>query len=313
MNQHYHLAQLNLATMREPLESPSMADFVANIDRINALAECSPGFVWRLKDADGGATSIRPFGENILVNMSVWTDVESLKNYTFKTAHADMLKRKREWFEKMSSAHMVMWWIPAGHEPTLNEASHRLNLLQVHGPTSVAFKFAKTFPPPPSDASTSERASIPASIAVRQATIGDLEQLSVLFDAYRQFYGQKHDIERARNFLRSRFEYRDSIVLVAQEGEHVLGFIQLYPSFSSVATARVFILNDLFVHAAARKRGIATKLLNAATAFARDVGALRLVLSTAKSNATAQALYEKMGWKKDEEYVDYSLTVAKVP
>ena len=102
----YHLAQLNIARLREPLESPGMADFVANLERINALAEASPGYLWRLQDEAGDATAIRPFGAEVLVNLSLWRDVQSLSDYVYKSAHAEMLKRRREWFDKAEQAHM---------------------------------------------------------------------------------------------------------------------------------------------------------------------------------------------------------------
>lgn len=144
----YHLAQLNIATMREPLESPSMAEFVANLERINAMADSAPGFVWRLKDEQGDATSVRPFGENILVNMSVWESVESLHNFAFRTAHADIMRRRRDWFDRMEQAYAVLWWVAAGHMPSTAEAAKRLALLREHGPTADAFTFRQSFAPP---------------------------------------------------------------------------------------------------------------------------------------------------------------------
>ena len=144
----HHLAQLNIATMREPLESPSMAEFVASLDRINALADSAPGFVWRLKDEQGDATSVRPFGEDVLVNMSVWESVESLQDFAFRTAHTDIMRRRREWFDRMEQAYAVLWWIAAGHTPSIAEAAQRLALLREHGPTADAFTIRQSFTPP---------------------------------------------------------------------------------------------------------------------------------------------------------------------
>ncbi len=141
----FQLAQLNIARMKEPLESPSMAAFVANLDRTNALAEQSPGFIWRLKDDEGDATAIRPFGENVLVNMSVWKDVASLSDYAFKSAHVEIMRRRREWFEKMAEAYAVLWWVPHGHRPSTSEAAQRLAHLQTHGASSQAFTFSEAF------------------------------------------------------------------------------------------------------------------------------------------------------------------------
>ncbi|MBC9251285.1 hypothetical protein A9179_13500 [Pseudomonas alcaligenes] len=150
----YQLAQLNIASMKEPLESPGMADFVANLERINALAEASPGYVWRLQDEAGDATAIRPFGAEVLVNLSLWRDVQALSDYVYKSAHNEMLKRRREWFDKVSEAHMVLWWVPAGHLPTVEEAAERLALLREQGPSARAFTFRQAFPAPDATVAT---------------------------------------------------------------------------------------------------------------------------------------------------------------
>ena len=145
----FHLAQLNIAEPRAPLESAVMADFVANLDRINALAEASPGFVWRLVDDDGAnATGLRPFGEQTLVNLSVWIDLASLRAFVFESAHAPILKRRREWFEPLGVASMVLWWVPAGHRPSVVEARQRLDHLRFRGPSAGAFTFREPFDPP---------------------------------------------------------------------------------------------------------------------------------------------------------------------
>jgi len=144
----YELAQLNIAIMKEPLESPGMADFVANLDRINALAEASPGFVWRLQTEEGDATAMRPLGEQTLVNMSVWRDVESLDKYVYGSAHVEIMRRRKEWFERMQEAYVVLWWVREGHRPTIPEAVARLELLRKKGPTEEAFTFRQAFLPP---------------------------------------------------------------------------------------------------------------------------------------------------------------------
>ena len=124
----FELAQLNIAIMKEPLESPSMADFVASLDRINTLAEAAPGFVWRLQTEEGDATAMRPMGEDTLVNMSVWRDIESLNRYVYGTAHVDIMRRRKEWFERMRDASVVLWWVRQGHRPTVPEAIAKLEL-----------------------------------------------------------------------------------------------------------------------------------------------------------------------------------------
>ena len=144
----YQLAQINIGELKAPLDSPELKDFVDNLDRINALAEDSPGFVWRLKGDGNDATALRPMGENIIVNMSVWRDVDSLKHYVYRTAHVDIMKRKREWFARMAGMHMVLWWVPAGHEPTPAEAVAKLMQLREQGATPAAFTFARAYPAP---------------------------------------------------------------------------------------------------------------------------------------------------------------------
>jgi hypothetical protein len=154
----HELAQLNVAVMREPLESPAMADFVANLDRINDLAERSPGFVWRLQTDEGDATALRPLGEDTIVNMSVWRDVEALSDYVYQSAHVEIMRRRREWFERMRAAYLVLWWVPVGHRPSVAEAVARLETLRRDGPTPKAFNFRVAFAAP--DAAASGRSFV---------------------------------------------------------------------------------------------------------------------------------------------------------
>jgi hypothetical protein len=142
----YHLAQLNIGRIRGPIDGPIMADFVAWLPEINAVADNTPGFVWRLQTDEGDATAIRPFAdEYMLVNMSVWDSVESLYQYTYQSQHKEVFSRRKEWFETLLTPYVVLWWIPAGHTPTVEEAKLRLDYLQQHGPTPHAFTFKKRF------------------------------------------------------------------------------------------------------------------------------------------------------------------------
>jgi len=155
----YELAQVNIGIIRGPMDSPIMAEFAANLDRINALAESSPGFVWRLQTPEGNATAIRPFqDENMLINMSVWQDAESLRKFVYHSAHAEILRRRREWFAKMSEAILALWWVPRGHRPSVEEAIARLELLRRKGSHPAAFTFRETYPPP--DAASSEQPAV---------------------------------------------------------------------------------------------------------------------------------------------------------
>jgi len=146
-------------------------------------------------------------------------------------------------------------------------------------------------------------------LIVRQATVSDLDRLVPLFDDYRRFYRQASESDRIRKFLLDRFEHNQSVIFVAVKDGATVGFTQLYPSFSSGALARIFILNDLFVDPGARRTGAGGALLQAAAEYGRRVGALRLVLSTEETNTPAQSLYEKLGWKRNTEFCTYQITL----
>src|SRR5215213_2544125 len=131
------LAQVNIGRARGAITDEVMQGFVARLEEINALAERSPGFVWRLQTEDGDATAVRPYADDhsILINMSTWADLGSLRNYVFRSAHAAVMRRRREWFERFEGVYLALWWVPAGHRPTVEEAVSRLGHLQAHGPT----------------------------------------------------------------------------------------------------------------------------------------------------------------------------------
>lgn len=144
----WHLAQMNIARALDDMESATMAGFVARLDEINALADAAPGFVWRLQDETGDATSIQAFDEpDLLINMSVWQDLESLQHYVYKSAHVELLKNRTAWFDKLADVSQVLWWVPAGEIPTVAEGKARLQHLLDYGVTGSAFTFSKSFPP----------------------------------------------------------------------------------------------------------------------------------------------------------------------
>jgi len=151
---HYHLAQINIGRVLAPVDDPIMAEFMAQLDEVNALAEATPGFVWRLQSAAGNATDVvyndDPF---VLVNMSVWESVESLRDYVYKSRHTEVLRDRARWFEKMEKPHYCLWWIPAGHIPTVAEGRERLEHYQKHGATPTAFWFSQSFDAPLEEAS----------------------------------------------------------------------------------------------------------------------------------------------------------------
>ncbi|MGI9305543.1 MAG: DUF3291 domain-containing protein [Gammaproteobacteria bacterium] len=152
----FHLAQINIAKMLAPLEYPLMADFVARLDSINALADRSPGFVWRLQDEVGDATSIRVFEDDrILINMSVWESIEALSDYVYQSGHVSVLRDRKRWFTKVEGPSLALWWVRAGSTPEVDDAVRRLALLKVRGASVQAFTFAQPFSQPDPDAALS--------------------------------------------------------------------------------------------------------------------------------------------------------------
>jgi hypothetical protein len=144
-----HLAQLNVGRLVAPLTSVELQGFVDALDPINALADASPGFVWRLQTEDGDATGIRPYDDDLMiVNMSVWESLESLADFVYRSDHQQVMRGRRQWFERMAEAYMVLWWVSEGHRPPVAEAIERLEVLRANGPTPEAFTFRTPFPPP---------------------------------------------------------------------------------------------------------------------------------------------------------------------
>jgi hypothetical protein len=143
----HHLAQINIGRLIAPVDDPKIAEFVAQLDPVNALAATAPGFVWRLQSSSGNATDIvysdDPF---VIVNMSVWESVEALRDFVYKTNHLDVLRDRAKWFEKMEKAHYCLWWIPSTHIPTVAEGRERLEHYQLHGATPFSFWFSKLYP-----------------------------------------------------------------------------------------------------------------------------------------------------------------------
>jgi hypothetical protein len=152
----HHVAQVNIGEVRGPLDSPMLAGFMSLLEPINALADRSPGFVWRLQTEAGDATSLRPYDDDrIMINLSVWESLPALWNFVYASRHLDVLRRRREWFQRMADAYTALWWVEAGRPPTVVEAVERLEALRRDGPSPQAFTFKATFPPPPDGAASS--------------------------------------------------------------------------------------------------------------------------------------------------------------
>jgi len=148
------LAQVNIGRLGEPLDSPALADFVAALDPVNALADAAPGFVWRLQTEDGNATAVRAFewdaagSAGVIVNMSVWESVDALATFVYSDEHRQVMRRRREWFERIPVAYTALWWIKRGTIPTTDDAEGKVRHLRAHGPTPAAFTLRMHFPPP---------------------------------------------------------------------------------------------------------------------------------------------------------------------
>jgi len=153
----YSLAQVNIARLRAPLDSPQLAGFVAALDPVNAVADAAPGFRWRLQTEDGNATAVRAFewdsagSVGVITNMSVWESPEALADFVYSAEHRRVLRRRRSWFERMAEAYTALWWIPRGSVPSTADAEERIRLLREHGPTARAFTLRVIFPPPDAD------------------------------------------------------------------------------------------------------------------------------------------------------------------
>ncbi|HUR95153.1 MAG TPA: DUF3291 domain-containing protein [Gemmatimonadales bacterium] len=141
-----HLAQVNIGRARGEMSDAVMAGFVARLAEINALADRDPGCVWRLQTEDGDATAVRPYADpRILINLSVWVDIDSLRAYVYRSPHAAVMRQRRDWFERFDRVFVALWWVPAGHRPTVAEAVERLAHLEREGSTAYSFAFAAPF------------------------------------------------------------------------------------------------------------------------------------------------------------------------
>jgi hypothetical protein len=150
----FHLAQVNIGRLVAPLDDPKIAEFLAQLDGVNALADAAPGFVWRLQSSSGNATDV-PYNDDpfVLVNMSVWESVEALRDYVYRSQHMEVMRDRAKWFEKMEKPHYCLWWVPGGHIPTVAEARERLEHYQEHGATPRSFWFSQHFDAPVEEAS----------------------------------------------------------------------------------------------------------------------------------------------------------------
>jgi hypothetical protein len=145
----YHLAQINIGIAVDEMDSSAMQGFASRLEEINALADSAGGFVWRLQTEEGDSTSVRVYDDPLqMVNISVWETIEALKTFVYKSIHVELIQDREAWFKKMAEVHQTLWWIPAGHIPSIEEAKQKLEHFKQHGATQEAFTFGKPFPSP---------------------------------------------------------------------------------------------------------------------------------------------------------------------
>ena len=281
-----HLAQLNVAHLAAPLDSPQLAGFVNALDEINALGEGSPGFVWRLVGDGNDATSLRPFPDpDMIVNLTVWTDKAALDAFTYHSPHTAFLRRRREWFTPVDTPGVALWHVPAGHVPTLGEARARLEHLAARGPLPYAFGFRGDHP-----RLTIERTAIDASIATD--LIGELNaNLLTLDDGGSMF-----------------FSLADDDVAIGKGG-----FFVAYLDGAPAACGAVRSLGDgraevkrMYTRPAFGGRGIGAAVLSHLEGCARDLGATSLVLETGPRQPEAVRLYERFGFARCDCWGEYT-------
>jgi ribosomal protein S18 acetylase RimI-like enzyme len=294
----HHLAQVNIARALAPLDSPTMAGFVARIAELNALAEGSPGFVWRFQDGSGAATYTRPFDDDrILFNMSVWETIEHLYAYAYKSGHAEVFRSRKDWFERLPSAAVALWWIPAGDVPTVEDGVARLAHLEQHGPTPKAFTFKTPFPPEGASESK-EAASVrgvspPAAadsrpVRVRPFAEADCGQLEAL-------WSRAFPNDPARNapalVIAQKRQVQPELLLVAEVGDLLVGAV-----IAGYDGVRGWIYH-LAVDGPWRRRGIATALVRRAEEALTALGCPKVNLQVRASNAEVVPFYRQLGYE----------------
>jgi GNAT superfamily N-acetyltransferase len=278
----YHVAQLNISTLLAPIDDPSIAGFADNLERINAIGDASPGFVWRLQTDDGDATAIRPYPDPmVIVNMTVWTSIAALKEFAYRTVHADFLARRREWFVPGSSG-VVLWWIRTGDLPTPDDARRRLEFLERHGASPYAFRFARP----------------PAPFIVERTSLEDPDTLDLIANLDDELTGRYDD--PSDNFFRldpDEVAPGTGVVVVGRlDGRAVAcGALRRVDAIDrdGCQTAEI---KRMYVQPAARGNKLGAAVLDRLELEAGGLGIDRLVLQTGSRQREAIQLYERAGF-----------------
>lgn len=280
------LAQINIAHLAAPLNSPQLSDFVDNLDRINALAESSPGFVWRLKGDGNDATDLRPFpNPDVIVNMTVWNSIEDFGNFVYKSEHTQIVRRRREWFHKLATPPVGLWWVPAGHLPTLGEARARLDHLARYGPGPLCFGFRDRFP-----VLTIERVDLSSALA--QTLIGELNA----------------DIQARYSAEADNFFSLTAADVAPASGGFFVAFVDGEPAGCGAARSlddATIELKRMYTRPSARGQRIGAALVSHLTGIARDLGRSRIVLETGPAQPEAIHVYQKAGFNSTDPFGQY--------
>jgi GNAT superfamily N-acetyltransferase len=282
----YHLAQFNHARARAALDDPVMAEFVEGLDRVNALADAAPGFVWRLQSTSGSATDIRAFEDPaILLNYTMWESVEALKAFTYTGAHVEFFRRRRGWFEPDPRA-LVMWWVRSGHVPDVAEALARLDFLERHGPSPYAFTFG----------------SVAEPLVLEPVTLGDPDVVDLIGQLNAELHSQYP--EPGSNHFRLDPEEvvagRGVMFVVRWRDEPVAcGAIRMI----GTDTAEV---KRMYVRPTARGQKIGAAVLHRLETEARALGATRLALETGPDSVNAITVYERAGFVRIPCWGEYA-------
>jgi GNAT superfamily N-acetyltransferase len=293
-----HLAQLNIAKLAAPLDSPQLADFVGNLDRINELGESSPGFVWRLKGDGNDATSLRPFpDDDVIVNMTVWESKNALHEFTYKTDHTQFLRRRREWFVSTDTAMVALWSVPAGHEPTLGEARVRLDHLRAYGASPYAYTF---------------RDEVESLALVRTSLTDPLAQ-ELIGELNTELFARQPGDNHFRLDTTDVAPGRGGFFVAWLDGKPVgCGAIRLLAEGTTGAPGSAAEVKRMWVRPGFQARRIGTAILSHLEGVARDVGASSLALETAESFVEAMALYHRAGFTRIACWGDYATTPLSV-
>lgn len=300
------LAQFNISTLVEPLDHPRSAGFAEGIPAMNALGESMPGFLWRLQSDEGDATSLRAYPNPLtVVNLTVWDDVDTLKAYAYRTEHGDFVKRRNEWFAPRepghAGAHLAMWWVPAGHRPTLEEATARLAMLQSWGPSPYAFTFGSVRDHGAENL-TVHRVDLAGSGPDVDAAIGLIERLNAQLAAEYPAPGANHFRLDADEVS----EGRGAFLVVRLDGRPVAcGAVRLVDEPTGAAE-----IKRMYAAPEVRGRRIGAGVVALLEAEARRLGASSLVLETGPDSHAAIATYTKAGFVPCEAWGEYLLTPA---